>query len=166
MKKTSTILLILLFWGAFSANAQQIVFSEPEKDDGKTLNFEILGKIDGMILVYKNTRELRQICVYDTEMKLIEKIKLDYLSEKGKILSTDFIVYSDFAYLLYQYQYRSTVFAMAVKLDGSGKRLADPVVLDTTNSINFNVENKIYTFINSEDKQKIVAFKISTRNEK
>ena len=62
--------------------------------------------------------------------------------------------------------YRSTVFAMAVKLDGRGKRLADPVVLDTTNSINFNVENKIYTFINSEDKQKIVAFKISTRNEK
>ena len=112
MKKTSTILLTLLFLGAFSANAQQIVFSEPEKDDAKTLKFEILGKIDGKILVYKNTRELHQICVYDTEMKLIEKIKLDYLSEKGKILSTDFVVYSDFAYLLYQYQYRSTVFAI------------------------------------------------------
>ena len=165
MKKTITFLFTILLVGIFSANAQQIVFSEPERDDAKTLNFEILGKMEGKILVYKNTRELHQICVYDTEMKLIEKVKLDYLSEKGKVLSTDFIVYSDFVYLLYQYQYRNTVSAMAVKLNAQGKKMSDPVILDTTN-INFNVENKIYTFINSEDKQKIAAFKINTKNEK
>ncbi len=165
MKKTITFLFIVLLIGIFSSNAQQIIFSEPERDDAKTLNFEILGKMDGKILVYKNTRELHQICIYDTEMKLIEKVKLDFLSEKGKVLSTDFIVYSDFAYLLYQYQYRNTVFAMAVKLNANGRKIGDPVSLDTTN-INYNVENKIYTFINSEDKQKIATFKISTKNEK
>ncbi len=166
MKKTITFFLVLFFLGVFSANAQQIVFSEPDRDDAKTLNFEILGKIEGKILVFKNVREQRQICVYDTDMKLLEKVKLDYLSEKGKVLNTDFVVYNDFIYLLYQYQYRSTVFAMAVKLDGNGKKLGDPIILDTTNSINFSVDNKIYTFINSEDKQKIVAFKISTKNDK
>jgi hypothetical protein len=166
MKKTVTFLLIVLFLGVFSAKAQQIVFSEPERDDAKTLNFEVLGKMDGNFLVYKNTRELHQMCIYDAGMKLVEKLKMDYLSEKGKVLSTDFVVYSDFAYLLYQYQYRNTVFAMAVKLNASGNKMGDPIMLDTTNNINFNVENKIYTFINSEDKQKISAFKISTKNEK
>jgi len=166
MKKTSALLLILLFLGVFSVKAQQIMFSEPERDDAKTLGFEILGKIEGKILIFKSSREQRFICVYDSEMKLLEKVKIDYLAEKGKVLSTDFVVYNDFAYLLYQYQYRSTVFAMAVKLNSNGKRIDDPVILDTTNNINFNVENKIYTFINSEDKQKIAAFKISIKNEK
>jgi len=166
MKKTIYLLITVLFLGVSIANSQQIVFSEPERDDAKTLNFEILGKIEGKILIYKNTRELHQMCIYDDEMKLVEKVKMDFLSEKGKVLSTHFVVYSDFVYLLYQYQYRTTVFAMAVKLNSNGKKIADPVILDTTSNINFNVENKIYSFINSEDKLKIAAFKISTRNEK
>lgn len=166
MKNTIAFFLHLFIMGFFSANAQQMIYSEPEKDDARSLNFEILGKIDGKILIYKNTRDLHQMAVYDTDMKLLDKVKMDYLTEKGKVLSTDFIQYSDFIYLLYQYQYKSTFFAMAVKIDGNGKKIGDPVILDTTSNINVNVDNKIYTFINSEDKQKIVAFKISTKNEK
>ncbi len=166
MKYIIGLFLSLFFVGVSVANAQQMVFSEPEKDDARSLNFEILGKIDNKILIYKNTRDLHQMAVYDSDMKLLDKVKMDYLTEKGKVLSTDFIQYSDNVLLLYQFQNKNIVYAMAVKIDGNGKKIGDPVILDTTSNLNFTVDNKIYTFINSEDKQKIVAFKISTKNEK
>jgi hypothetical protein len=166
MKYTVVFLLGLFLTGFHPINAQQLVFSEPEKDDARNLNFEILGKIGGNILIYKNTRDLHQMSVYDMDMKMVGKLKMDYLNEKGRVLSTDFIQYSDYVLLLYQFQNKNIVYAMAVKIDGNGKKIGDPLVLDTTSNINFNADNKIYTFINSEDKQKIAAFKISTKNEK
>ncbi len=37
-----------------AAFAQRITYSLPERDDTRTLNFEIVGKISGNFLVYKN----------------------------------------------------------------------------------------------------------------
>ena len=36
--------------------AQKIVYSEPDKDDTRRMDFEIAGKIGGNFLLYKNTR--------------------------------------------------------------------------------------------------------------
>ena len=35
--------------------AQKIVYSEYEKEDTRRMNFEVIGKIDGNFLIYKNT---------------------------------------------------------------------------------------------------------------
>ena len=49
-------LLVLCLIAGFSAICQKIVYSEPEKDDTRRLNFEIAGKIGGNFLIYKNIR--------------------------------------------------------------------------------------------------------------
>ncbi|HOZ70760.1 MAG TPA: hypothetical protein PK328_15390, partial [Chitinophagaceae bacterium] len=51
------LLLTLLGWMvAPPAAAQKIVYSEKDNDDTRNLNFEIIGKISGNFLIYKNTR--------------------------------------------------------------------------------------------------------------
>ena len=52
---------------------------------------------------------------------------------------------------------------MATKMDGNVKRLTDPIELDTT-QVGFAANNKIYTAINSDDKQHIMVFKINSKN--
>jgi hypothetical protein len=52
---------------------------------------------------------------------------------------------------------------MAAKFNSDGKMMEDPVELDTT-SISYFSNNKIYTVINSEDKQRIAIFKINSRH--
>jgi hypothetical protein len=55
------------------------------------------------------------------------------------------------------------VHCMATKMDGNVKRMADPIELDTT-QVGFAANNKIYTAINSDDKQHIMVFKINSKN--
>jgi hypothetical protein len=52
---------------------------------------------------------------------------------------------------------------MAVKIDGNGKKISDVMELDTTH-IGFSANNRIYSVISSEDKTKIMVFKINSRN--
>ncbi|MEN9597914.1 MAG: hypothetical protein RL596_225 [Bacteroidota bacterium] len=151
---------------ANNAVAQEIVFSDPDRDDPKTLSFEIVGKVGGNILIHKNTRDIHQFSVYDIDMKLIEKSKVDFFPDRAKVLSTEFLNYGDFTYLFYQYQLKNMVYAMAIKLNGNGKKIGDPIQLDTTGNINYTINNRIYTYLFSEDKQRIMALKISTRNDK
>src|SRR5690606_15079030 len=57
------------------------------------------------------------------------------------------------------------VYCMGVKLDDKAKMLTDPIELDTTR-IGWAANNKIYTTIFSDDKSKIMVFKINNRNPK
>jgi hypothetical protein len=51
---------------------------------------------------------------------------------------------------------------MGVKMDANARKLSEPVELDTT-GIPFFSDNKIYSTINSEDKKKIMVFKIQKK---
>src|SRR5688572_8638245 len=62
-----------------------------------------------------------------------------------------FFPYSDHFYMVYQYQKKSVVYCMAVKMDGNGKRMSEVVQLDSTH-LGFAANNKIYSAISSEDK--------------
>ena len=84
--------------------------------------------------MYKNLRNSNAISVYDNSMKLIDRVDLRFMPDKT--LNVDFVAYPDFAWLIYQYQKRNTLHCMAVKINGEGKLLTDPVELDTT-SISF-----------------------------
>jgi len=144
-----------------SVSAQRILFSEPDKDDNRRINFEIIGKMGNNFLIYKNVRSESFICIYDNNMKLLDKIKHEYLPDE-RLINVDFFPYPDFVYMIYQYQKRNIVHCAAVKLNGMGKRMTDPVELDTT-SIGGSANNKIYTALSSEDKQRIILFKINSR---
>lgn len=143
--------------------SQQITYSEPESNDMRSLNFEIIGKINGNYLVYKEIRNDNFIYVYDDNMKVVNKVELKFMPDKT--LKVDFIVYPDFAWLIYQFQKRNIVYCNAVKINGEGKLLTDPRPLDTT-TISFFADNKIYNTVYSEDKEKIMIYKIQKKNDR
>lgn len=143
--------------------SQQITYSQPESQDSRNLDFEIIGKIHDNFLIYKHIRNEYAICTYDNSMRLLNRVDLRFMPDK--VLNVDFITYPDFTWLIYQYQKRSIVHCMAVKINAEGKLLSDPRELDTT-YINFFADNKIYSAINSEDKSKIMIYKIQRKNGK
>ncbi len=160
MKRIAAFLALLI--NVFVVNAQHVIYSEPDKNDYRQTDFEIIGKVSGNILIYKNLRSSYAISVYSADMKQKERLKLDFLPDR--IINADFLAYPDFCYMFYQYQRRNVVYSMAAKIDGNGKIAGKPVTMDTT-EISFLASNKIYSVINSDDKQYIGLFKINSKND-
>src|ERR1700741_1002728 len=142
--------------------AQRIVYSEPERDDTRRINFEIIGKFGSNYLIYKNIRNRDYIGIYDNDMKMIAKEEQDYIPD-DRLINVDFFPYTDYTYVVYQYQKKNVVYCMAVKVDGLGKKLTEPQQLDSSH-IGFAANNKIYSAITSEDKSKVMIFKINSKN--
>ena len=159
---TKCLCLIILTGSGASIFAQKIVYSEPERDDSRRMNFEIIGKFGGNYLVYKNPRNRDFICLYDNDMKQIGKVEMDYIPD-DRLINVDFFPYNDFTYVIYQYQRKNVVYCMSVTIDGVGKKISEPVQLDSSH-MGFAANNKIYSAITSEDKSKIAVFKINSRN--
>ena len=156
-------LFLFLFIGiSLSTLAQRIVYSEPDRNDSRRMNFEVIGKVAGNFLVHKSLANKNFISVYDNDMKQVERVELDYLPN-DRLINIDFFPYADFTYMIYQYQRRNVVYCEAVKIDGKGQKTSDAVSLDTTH-IGFAGNNKVYSVITSEDKNNIMLFKINSRN--
>src|SRR5215212_9188197 len=151
--------IVLLFPG-LASYAQKIVYSEPERDDSRKMNFEIIGKVGGNFLVYKNNRNRNFVAVYNNEMEQLGKEELDYMPE-DRLINVDFFPYVDFSYMIYQYQKKNVIYCNDVKLDGNGKKVSDILTLDTSH-IGWTANNKIYSTISSEDKSHLMVFKINT----
>lgn len=143
--------------------SQNITYTDPEPQDSRSLDFEIIGKIHDNYLIYKNNRSDYAICVYDNSMKLLNRNELRFLPDR--ILNVNFIVYPDFAYLIYQFQKRNVLYCSAIKINSDGKSMIEPIRLDTTH-INFFADSKIYSTVASEDKSKIMLYKIQKKNGK
>ncbi len=159
------ILFLLIFCAGSFSFAQKIVYSEPEKDDTRRLNFEIAGKINGNFLIYKNTRGKSWITVLDNDMIQLASVEQEYVPQNDRMINVDFFTYSDFCYMIYQYQKKNVVYCMASKIDGNGNKMGDIIQLDTTH-LGFAANNRIYTVLGSEDKSKIIVFKINSKNKK
>lgn len=159
------LLALLLLCSAGPLAAQKIVYSEPERDDSRRMNFEVVGKIGGNFLIYKNNRGNNTIVVMDNEMKMVGKQDQDYVPDNDRMINVEFFPYSDFAYMIYQYQKKNVVYCKASKIDANGKIMGEVMDLDTSH-IGFAADNKIYTVISSEDKSKISVFKINSRNKR
>ncbi len=159
-------LVILVVTIGLPALAQKIVYSDYDKNDTRSMNFEIAGKIKGNFLIYKNNRSNKHvISILDEEMKQISTVEQDYLPSTDRIINVDFFPYNDFCYLIYQYEKKNVIYCMAAKIDGNGKKIGELQELDTTH-LGFAVNNKIYTVLSSDDKSRIIVFKINTRNKR
>jgi len=142
---------------------QQIWYSEGEKSETKQTNFDIIGRYDDKVLIFKNNRGSCYISVYNDEMQLVSNVDLGFIP--NRIIEYDILPFNNFSYLFYQYQQRNIAYLMAVKIGPDGKPLTTPFELDTT-VINYNANNRVYSVISSEDKTKMMAFKINSKNEK
>lgn len=157
----SLLAFVLIACFPLISSAQRIYYSESERDDSRRTNFEIIGKVGNNILVFKNNRTDNAISVYDNEMKLVERVKLDYMDDRW--INVDFVPYTDHLWMIYQFQRKGVVYCMGVKLNSQAKMLTDPIELDTTR-IGWAASNKIYTTVFSDDKSKILVFKINSKN--
>jgi hypothetical protein len=146
-----------------NAWAQRVVYSEPNRDDVRQTNFEIIGKYSTNVLVYKGLRNNHTISVYDYDMVEKSRIKLEFLPDR--ITNVDFVSYPNFAYMIYQYQRKGVVYCTAAKIGADGNKIGEPIQLDTTD-VNYSNNNKLYNLVVSEDKQKIMVLKINSRNER
>src|SRR5205085_12581988 len=109
-------LLFILFCVAVSTQilkAQRIVYSEPEKEDSRRMVFDVVGKIGGNFLIYKNLKSKNWITIYDNDMKEIAKIEQENIPD-DRLVNIDFFPYTDFFYAIYQYQRKIVVYCMAV----------------------------------------------------
>jgi len=164
MKKIlSALLLLSILLVPRLSSAQQITYSEPEREDSRRTNFEIIGKINGNFLIFKNNNSASVVCIYDGNMKLVQRVPLAFMPDK--YINVDFVAYPDYFYMIFEHQRRSVIHCTAVKLDGLAKPIGEPMELDTT-QIGFAASNKIYTSIVSENKQRIMVFKINSKNPK
>lgn len=154
--------LVLIVFSVQYISAQRIVYSEPDREDSRRLDFEIIGKTGANFLIYKNLRGKNWISVYDNDMNQVRRVEQDYMPN-DRLINVDFYSYGDFSYMIYQYQKRNAVYCAAVKLDENGNKTSDVMLLDTSH-INFAASNKIYSTISSEDKEKLMVFKINSKN--
>lgn len=158
--------LITIFFAGVSifCKAQTIVYSQPDKDDSRSMSYEIIGKMNGNFLVYKtNNNSMHNITVLDAAMNVVEKNNLDFINDR--VFNVDFVQYADYAFVFYQYQKKNIIYNMAAKLNAMGKIDGQPMQLDTTDSRDVQ-NNKIYSFVQSADKQKIMFFKVNSYNSK
>lgn len=151
---------------AISSSAQdfKVAYSEPEKDDSRRTNFDIIGKIGENFITYKNNRTNHAICVYDNDMKLVSRSSMDFIDE-NKFLNIDFIAYPDYFFAIYQYQRRNVVYCNVIRLDGMGKAIGNSIELDSTHLSGSASADKVYTTVFSDDKKHIMLLKINSQNQ-
>jgi len=155
--------LFLLICCGFTSFSQKVVYSKPEREDTRRLNFEIIGKIEGNYLIYKNIRNQNSISILNEKMEQVAKVPMDYLPTNDQIINVDFFTYPSFSYLIYQYRKKNIVYCDAVKIDGKGQKMGEINTLDTTH-VKLSADSKIYTVLASEDKGKFMAFKINSKD--
>ncbi len=160
MKWTIFLFAFLLFVG--NVKSQLITYSEHNDDDIRDLKYEIIGKMNGNIHIYKNSKDNYSISLFDAQMKEVAKERLKFLPDR--IINESFLLVQDSYFMFYQYQRKGVVYCMAVRFNEMGKPIGIPIELDTTR-VSFLADNKIYTVINSDDKQKIMVVKIAKPNE-
>lgn len=160
MKRNLFLLFVICFTAASTGQAQRIFYSEPDRDDVRNMKFELLGKYNNQYLVYKNARNNHSVVIYTPDMMVKEKVPLDFIPERA--INVDVFSNQEFSLVIYQFQKKNVVYCMGVKIDGNGKKVGEPLELDTTHIGTF-ASNKIYSVISSDDKQKLMVFKMRNR---
>ncbi len=161
--KRMKLICILIWLLPIVCSAQQITLSEPQNGNSREMNFEIIGKVNGNLLIYKYRANNHFISTYNSDMELKGDVDLDFIP--GKISKIDFIAYPNFVYCIYQYYSKGVVHCMWVKLDSQGKKVFDPAEIDQSDVGSLG-EHEIYSVIRSDDKKYIMIFKMmkSDRN--
>ncbi|HMP92250.1 MAG TPA: hypothetical protein PKD90_05220 [Phnomibacter sp.] len=163
MMKYLIILVSTLTLGSLTSQAQKVEVSQPDRNEARQTNFEIIGKYADRYLVYKNYRNNNYISVYNDKMELVENVQMPYMP--NRLIEATFLSYPTHSYLFYQYNQKGIVHAMMVKLGPDGKNLTEPIELDTT-QVNTSNDVKVYSITPSDDKNRIMVFKVNSRNEK
>lgn len=154
---------IVLLVSGFSISAQNIIYSAVHNENARDANFEILGKVGPNILVFKNIGWKNIIQVFDKDMNELSNDRLDFIPDR--ILQADFVTYPDQFIMVYQYKKNGIVYCDAVLMNAKGEPLGQVSRLDTTR-VGMQDGSEIYNTTYSEDKKKILLYKLHEKNNK
>lgn len=155
--------LLLLVAGVGRVAAQKLVYAEPDRSDSRRMNFEIIGKVGPHFLIYKNVRNQHWISALNNDMVQVGKVEQDHLPINDQLINIDFVAYAQTAWMVYQYQKRNVVYCLAAQVDALGKRIGEPRELDTS-MVRSSSPQTVYTTLVSEDRKRILVFKVNSRN--
>lgn len=156
---SSMAFILLMYIGGY---AQKIYYSQPERDDSRNTAFEIIGKVGQHILVYKDNNGDEAISIYDNEMNPVNRVPLRF---RYNLLNVDFINYPNQFILIYQYQYRRYVYCYGMIMDENASIIGQPVLIDSTDVGFGNLKHKLYSVTYSDDKHRILVYKINQNKE-
>ncbi|RYD77317.1 MAG: hypothetical protein EOP53_13185 [Sphingobacteriales bacterium] len=132
-------------------------------ENNQETNFEILGKVGPNYLVFKKISWRSVLQVFDKNMKELSNDRLKFIPDK--VLNTDFIVYPDHFLMVYQHQRNAVLYCNAVKINATGEQVGDIITLDTLR-IGVRSPNGVYSTVYSEDKKRILVYKMLERDNK
>ena len=155
MKRIIFFVFSLLF--SLQIFAQEILYSPSHRDDDVDIYFDILGKVGNNFIFYKGLGTRHFLQVVDNNMKEISNERLKFLDDR--LLNIDFVLYPDYFYMIYQKQKNRVIYCNAAKFNDKGQMLGNEFTLDTTKVGMFD-NNKIYSTAISEDKKKILIYKM------
>jgi hypothetical protein len=158
MKRLTGLFLFLPFY----LQSQQITISDPLKEDGRNINFEIIGKQGGNLLVLEKLSWRHTLNIFDDSLRLKNVIPLEFLP--GRTLNVESVNYPNRFFLIYQYQRKGVVHCMLAQFDGQGKISGEPVELDTTQVGSFG-DNSVYSLLKSDNRQHVMIFKLQKTDE-
>jgi len=93
-------------------------------------------------------------------MQLVKQNDLPFLP--AALSSIEFITGAEKVVALYQFQSNSTVYAATAFLDINGQLIGQPKIIDTVQNVRPGSRAKVFNFIQSDDRQKIVLFSVNT----
>ncbi len=163
MRNIFFVSIILMMMSTFIGNAQKIYYTAVEDNEAQQTHFDIIGKINSNILIYTGQKNNHTLSVYDMDMKLVQRKNLNSLSDH--IIDIDFINYHQQGWIIYQFQENNIVYCKALSINANGDKIGNPIDIDST-EVSSIIKNKIYSLIISDDKQKIMLFKINTKKER
>ena len=161
MAKPSCLLFILAFVTSI-VSAQTIWYSSPDEEDSRVSNYEIIGKLNGRFIIYKNSRNQGYFNIYNTDMKVESKKTIPYLPPE--IISTSFILYNDGFQMFYQYQKKNVLHLARLKFNTNAEPLEDATEIDTAIVESSITESKGFKVLVSENKKQIMSFLLTKKD--
>lgn len=163
MKKIAILFLFCCSY-SFNISAQNISYSPLHNNEGvRDVSFEILGKVGANYLIFKNIGWRSILQVLDEKMNEKSNERLKFMPDK--VLNVDFITYPDHFFMIYQYSRQNVLYSDVAKFDGNGKKLLGPITIDTTR-MGLRNPNGVYNLVYSEDKKKVLLYKMIERDGK
>ena len=151
--------LILLMFAFTIARAQSIVYSIPDEEDTRTNSYEIVGKLNGHFIIYKNSHGTSFFNIYSADMRVIGKKTLPDIP--SEIIATNFITYSDEFMLFFQYQKKNILYLKLLKFNQNAEPVGDVTDVDTSLVESNTADPKTFKILVSENKQQIMTFKLN-----
>lgn len=155
-------LIMVLHFLSGCLQAQQVYYSEINKKERANLDFQIIGKTNNSILIYKKSEGDHQIAFYDEKMTFIKSIEMDFIPEKT--INIDFIKKGDSVIVIYASVKNREVSCYMSILSLSINQFSAPYLIDET-EIGFLSDRNLYDVWASDNKNNLLISRKLIRND-